>query len=804
MAEIRTNSGKINVSAGANAVNVNVTKDYSSYFSQLSKDWAVKTSGLVNNEDYSSKYYAGKSKDWAVNSENNLNSVISQHEQITSEITQAREDISTDLSGALLDIETSKNAGLTAIDNVKTNGVTAVNTAKDGSITAIQKAQTTAETSIESLQTSAEKTVTIGIANIETSKKNAISDITTVGTEQVANIKQTGFYMQDDKLYYIDANGETKEFKSSSSGFEVCDIGTALYIDETKGLRRRLNGQIVDINTNTQGFLDKLKEIKVLAPSLFCTEEEWQTIKSASKLGQCGKFVFNYSGAEIISVRIPAVVNINGLVYLANAGVIKAESLPNITGSTNNASNIGNFTANTTGTGAVSITAFPAANSGVTDGRNHIGNVINIDASNSSSTYQDNAPVQQEAIQYPYFIQIATGVETEVNIKDTLDLNNPFTFGMNMHFKGKMENISWLKSANQQNVKALYPDFYNWVLENVNKGASGFLGQTMYMFGSADGGYYCSTQTPQVGAVLYGSANNNTTITAIVTKVYDNGNIDISDFSLSISFTNVGRYPAADKSSADYITDYDFEINTTDETFRLPLKNGNEHIPDYSNGTVITSTEAFIVPSNGVVAGTIDASKVANKSIIINGQKVESVWGGGTAQDGCPFYAKVKKGDSVVIEKISTSNDFAKPTFYPFVGNGSLYYYVGETVQNANLIDVGRISENLVSKLDTPPRYPVGVSDKSLMPSWYVVYNDGWCEQGGIMTGSGAGSRVTLTFLKPYINAWFYFNSKTLSTYTGAWTGQFESITNVTPSSINVWGGASGDYIYWYSSGYVS
>ncbi len=747
MAEIRTNSGKINVSAGANAVNVNVTKDYSSYFSQLSKDWAVKTSGLVNNEDYSSKYYAGKSKDWAVNSENNLNSVISQHEQITSEITQAREDISTDLSGALLDIETSKNAGLTAIDNAKTNGITAVNTTKDDSVTAVQKAQTTAETSIESLQTSAEKTVTIGIANIETSKKNAISDITTVGTEQVANIKQTGFYMQDDKLYYIDANGETKEFKSGSSGFEVCDIGTALYIDETKGLRRRLNGQVVDINTNTQEFLNKLKEIKVLAPSLFCTEEEWQAIKSASKLGQCGKFVFNYSGAEIISVRIPAVVNINGLVDLANAGVIKAESLPNITGSTDDAGNIGNFTASTTGTGAVSITAFPVANSGVTDGRNHIGNVINIDASNSSSTYQDNAPVQQEAIQYPYFIQIATGAETENNIINDIELNNPFVFGMNLYYNGEMNNISWLKSAGQQNTKALYPDVYNWILENVNKGVRGFLGQTMYMFGSADGGYYCSTQTPQVGAGLYGSAYNNT-LTATVTKVYDNGNIDISDFKYNLSYTNVARYPASDKSSTDFITDYDFEINTTDETFRLPLKNGNEHIPDYSNGTVITSTEAFIVPSNGVVAGTIDASKVANKSIIINGQKVESVWGGGTAQDGCPFYAKVKKGDSVVIEKISTSDDYAKPTFYPFVGNGSLYYYVGETVQNANLIDAGRIGENLASKLDTPPRYPIEVSDKSLMPSWYVVYNDGWCEQGG-RTGS-VGNDVLVNFLKTY------------------------------------------------------
>lgn len=152
MAEISTNSGKINVSAGQNTVNVGITKDYSQYYSQLSKDWATKTNGLVNNEDYSSKYYAEKSKDWATNSKNNLNSVISQHEQITSEIMQAREDISTDLSGALLDIESNK-----------TNSITEINTARD-------KAQT-------------------DITNL---KNSSVEEIKTEGKEQVATIKQTG------------------------------------------------------------------------------------------------------------------------------------------------------------------------------------------------------------------------------------------------------------------------------------------------------------------------------------------------------------------------------------------------------------------------------------------------------------------------------------------------------------------------------------------------------------------------------------------------------------------------------------
>ena len=48
------------------------------------------------------------------------------------------------------------------------------------------------------------------------------------------------------------------EVELGSSGLEICDIGTALYIDETKGKRRWLNGQIVAINDNTQAFLQTL------------------------------------------------------------------------------------------------------------------------------------------------------------------------------------------------------------------------------------------------------------------------------------------------------------------------------------------------------------------------------------------------------------------------------------------------------------------------------------------------------------------------------------------------------------------
>ena len=44
----------------------------------------------------------------------------------------------------------------------------------------------------------------------------------------------------------------------------------------------------------------------------------------------------------------------------------------------------------------------------------------------------------------------------------------------------------------------------------------------------------------------------------------------------------------------------------------------------------------------------------------------------------------------------------------------------------------------------------IEVSDPSLMPSWYRVYSDGWCEQGGQAALPVAGHN-TIALIKPFI-----------------------------------------------------
>ena len=477
--------------------------------------------------------------------------------------------------------------------------------------------------------------------------------------------------------------GPQGQIGPKGAGIEVCDIGMALYVDETKGLRRYLNGQIVDINTNTQAFLNRLKDITTLHPSLLCTEEEWQTAKTMSAFGQVGKFVFNYNGADIVSVRIPRVVNVQGLFDLQNLGMTVSAGLPNITG------NFG-MNANSSAGGAFIV----SGTNGVRVGGSNAKDVnVSFDASRSSSIYGNSTTVQPEAIQYPYFIQIATGSETENNIINEIELNNPYSLFDSKYSDHELNNLSWLKSEGQWNAKAVYPTSYDKLL-----------------------------------------------------KVY-NGTETVVGLSVKLS--------------TETYTDYDFVLNTSDETFRLPLLNGDEHIADYTNSTTIGNNVDFIVPQNGFIRNFVtNASGTSYASV--NGVAIIEHCSNASVYNDSDI-VKVSKGD--IYHSYFTSDS---SVFYKAKGNGSLYYYVGETVQNANLIDAGRIGEQLATKTDMQQASGAGMPSNKYIDltvgatgSTYTAPANGWFSLLRVV--STANINITLTTNKKMY-------SRSVSTTTGAQT----------------------------------
>lgn len=135
-----------------------------------------------------------------------------------------------------------------------------------------------------------------------------------------------------------------------------------------------------------------------------------------------------------------------------------------------------------------------------------------------------------------------------------------------------------------------------------------------------------------------------------------------------------------------------------------------------------------------------------------------------------------------------------------------LYFYVGNTVQGQTTIDVGQITEALNNKAETdlsnvPASKGFLVESYVNGTSWYRVYSDGWCEQGGTVSGG----YVQVQLFKTYANA--NYNIQVTMNSTVEQTAAYAAIGTrgaVAASYFELWGGDNNGYKFWRTCGYTS
>lgn len=628
----------------------------------LAEAWAKKTNGTVDGSEYSSKYYAGQSADSA-----------------TTAGTKAG--------------EASASATLAS------KWATQLTTPVEGGEYSAKKYAQDAGTSATNAGTSETNAgISAGAASgSATSAANSATLAQDWATKMDGQVASTDY---SSKYYAEQAAGSAQaaqEALEDVHGLIATPIGTifqSIYVDETMDIARQLNGQLIS-SIKFTGFRDWLDTVQTAIPNLFTTEANWQAEKALSKFGQVGKFVID---DENQTIRLPAVVNAQGLLSLSAIGTIKNESLPNFQfkfplprptvdiGSSNfenvdfsiGVSGDFGYISNTSGYTPINIT---------------------IKGLSSSSTYQTDAPVQQEAIQYPYYIQVATGVEETLPAIREYEINTPFFFGQSMYSENAPYNASWLASNGQYNAASVYPDFW----------------------------------TQLTGVELNGSLNVGDTI-EISGKTYVKRGLPVV-------------------LSTDTITDYDFVINTSDQTFRLPLLNGEEDLPSnrYEDLTLEASDYTYTAKANGTVR-LAKLATASNQFIYMNTVgDTKQIWSSG-ADQYLQQTLEVKKGQTFTVG-YSAAGNTALFRFNYAVGNGTLYYYVGDTVQDASLINAGAVLNTLGNKVGYEELTPVHAVVETYQNgySWYRVYDDGWVEQGGKLISSVSGSGfLAVYFLKPF------------------------------------------------------
>lgn len=608
--------------------------------------------------------------------------------------------------------------------------------------------------------------------------------------------------LSKDKYYELLKEGKIVEnefyitndsFKDNAGGLDVLDIGQSLYVDESQGLRRYLNGSWVDINRNTQLFYERLMKAASLNPELICTEDEWNALETASPFGQVGKFVVDTIKGR---VRLPKIVHVCGTLDLGKLGELDSQrflvakkeptdvdnswynwysdgwleqggwfnTVGAVDGSTQTKTiifkvpylsvNHYNVTlssgvgasgwqyANGACIGGLSTAQFTVYMATGTESRILSWQSTGYGAIPTKANYNLGNATGKVSTQYPYYIQIATGLETVLNISDQIQVNSPYALGESKYSPIQLNNASWLHYSIKNNSRSLYPSYYDMLLR------------------------------------IY---QGKETIDGITVK-------HVSDTT---------------------ITRYDHTIDTANQTFNLPSLNGSEDVAstvlsDIIPYTIDVSGTYYTAPYNGWFY--LNFPYEENKCIDMYNLTTNQGMVQTPASSGNWVRATIwcNAGDLVGIWYTTTSTTDIVFNFQIASKPGHLYYYVGETTKNADILNAGRITDFIQRNYDGDKEFYVVDSWRNGR-NWWRKYSDGWMEQGGWVTMVAVKSNWSSTVInlhQPFIDTNYLCSALFPSINDGAYgtAGQPQELTR---SSFVMRVYNSGSAVEpWYACGY--
>lgn len=268
---------------------------------------------------------------------------------------------------------------------------------------------------------------------------------------------------------------------------------------------------------------------------------------------------------------------------------------------------------------------------------------------------------------------------------------------------------------------------------------------------------------------------------------------------------NANANKAGFKLSTASYTDYDFVVNTSAKTFRLPIKvkqtffnSGDVPVVGNGNSLGLTNggTTLYNISNNPNPGYFYPCNNVSGFKVPL-GSAVSDV----NAQTAKTFGITTDASKSGLVAKLSSVEATGL----------SLYFYVGETVRDAFLIDVAQIASNFADKIGRTECKAYITQTYINGTSWYRIYSDGWCEQGGRVNSVAYDSAIkNVTFLKPMKNINYYATAVPLTdgTNDGFWNISAR-VAGLTTTQMTVRGGANANGTYaglcsWEVKGYIA
>lgn len=231
--------------------------------------------------------------------------------------------------------------------------------------------------------------------------------------------------------------------------------------------------------------------------------------------------------------------------------------------------------------------------------------------------------------------------------------------------------------------------------------------------------------------------------------------------------------------TASDITDYDLVINQDEQTFRLPLKNGDENLvgDEYIQiGGLPANNATLTAPANGYYTISVYASATTSRFYMTNLSNNLTVGEGAKnlTETSWNYVISCKKGDKIQFyyENVKILNNIFY--FCPNKGNGTLYYKVSNAVQNLELLDVAEMTTALANKVDSTntqwavnacmPDYTAGQDVSAATIHTATV--DGYVFAQAQSTSGGNGGHVDIYNKNgTLIKSWNYVGAENTQTY---------------------------------------